>query len=246
VAPNEVGAALRAARVRLDWSREALAYHSGVSWSAIAQIESGRRKDVRLSSLAALAAALGVTVDYLVGTPVSAPLLEHRVLTYGSDDEFVATSSPFFAEGIERSHCLLAVATKPKLALMRDSLGDNAKFVEFADWADWYRSPNVALNGYRDFLTQKRESGVSWVRVVAEAGWSGDTDTEIATWTRYESLVNLAFASAPVTFICTYDEQAFPEDVVTEANRTHPRVAHGSEATTSAAYQEPEDFLLNV
>ena len=57
---SRLGESLKAARARAGWSREALAYHSGVSWSAIAQIESGRRNDVRLSSLSALAEALGV------------------------------------------------------------------------------------------------------------------------------------------------------------------------------------------
>ena len=56
---SRIAATLKTARDRLGWSREALAYHSGVSWSAISQIESGRRKDVRLTSLSALADALG-------------------------------------------------------------------------------------------------------------------------------------------------------------------------------------------
>lgn len=56
---SRVGAALRLARVRVGWSREALAYHSGMSGAAIAQIESGRRQDIRLSTLAALAGAWG-------------------------------------------------------------------------------------------------------------------------------------------------------------------------------------------
>src|SRR3977135_4205548 len=89
VALSEIGTSLRAARERVGMTREALAYHSGVSWAAIAQIESGRRKDVRLSSLTALADALGVSVDYLLGkTATFTPqLFEHRVLTYGSDQE---------------------------------------------------------------------------------------------------------------------------------------------------------------
>jgi transcriptional regulator with XRE-family HTH domain len=235
------------ARTRLGWSREALAYHSGVSWSAIAQIESGRRKDVRLSSLSALAEALDVSVDYLVGTTTTpAPLFEHRVLTYGSDDEYTAAAIPYLEEGIERSHCLLAVATKPKIGLLRDSLGDNAKHVEFGDWSDWYRSPGSALNAYREFVAKKRAAGVPWIRVVGEAGWSGDTDAEIARWTRYESLVNLAFASSPATIVCTYDEQAFPAAVVVNARRTHPHVTAGSDTTASSTYQEPEDFLLDA
>ena len=40
VAASRIGHSLRAARARAGFTREALAYHSGVSWSAIAQIES--------------------------------------------------------------------------------------------------------------------------------------------------------------------------------------------------------------
>src|ERR1700738_2780915 len=67
VASSQVGRTLRSARERAGWSREALAHHSGLSWAAIAQIESGRRREVRLGSLVALANALAVSVDYLVG-----------------------------------------------------------------------------------------------------------------------------------------------------------------------------------
>jgi transcriptional regulator with XRE-family HTH domain len=215
-----------------------------VSWSAIAQIESGRRKDVRLSSLSALADALHVSVDYLVGTATTPRLFEHRALMYGSDDGFIAAAIPYLAEGIDRSDRVLAVTEQPKIDLLRDALGDDAEHVEFADWADWYGSPQEALTRYGAFLSQKLEAGAVWIRVIAEAAWSGDTEAEIATWTRYESLVNLAFASSPATIVCTYDERSFAEDVVADARRTHPSVVHGVDATTNPDYRSPEDFLL--
>ena len=59
---------VRSARERVGWSREALAYHSGLSGAAIAQIESGRRREVRVTTLLALSRALEVSVDYLVGS----------------------------------------------------------------------------------------------------------------------------------------------------------------------------------
>jgi transcriptional regulator with XRE-family HTH domain len=154
---------LKAARARLGWSRETLAHHSGVSWSAIAQIESGRRKDVRLSSLSALAEALGVSVDYLIGsaTATAPRLLEHRLLTYGSDDEYLAAATPFFAEGMERSDCLLAVTTGEQAGILRDSLGDHADLVEFADSTEWYRTPNTAMDGYRTFVNEKLAGGAA-------------------------------------------------------------------------------------
>ncbi|MCU1676331.1 MAG: sensor protein [Frankiales bacterium] len=61
-----IAEALRQARMRRGWTREDLAHHSGVSYGAIAQIEAGRRTDVRLRSLVALADALDVSVDALL------------------------------------------------------------------------------------------------------------------------------------------------------------------------------------
>jgi transcriptional regulator with XRE-family HTH domain len=237
---------LKAARARLGWSRETLAHHSGVSWSAIAQIESGRRRDVRLSSLSALAKALGVSVDYLIGATAPPSLLEHRVLIYGSDEEYLAAAIPFFAEGMERSDRLLAVASEEQTELLRDSLEDRADHVEFADSADWYRSPGAALNGYRTFVDEKLEAGAVWIRILGEPVWAGRSGAEIAAWTRYESFLNLSFASSPATIVCPYDTRSLPEEVVANARRTHPSVAHGNEATASPAYRGPEDLLIDL
>jgi transcriptional regulator with XRE-family HTH domain len=245
MAASGIGAALRSARSRLGWSREALAYRSGVSWSAIAQIESGRRKDVRLTSLVALAQALGVSVDYLIGAAGEVPrLFDHRVLSYGSDDEFEAAAVPYLLEGIAHSDCVLAITSEQKTRLLRRALGDQAAGVEFAGWDEWYTSPAAALHHYEEFLAAASARGVSWIRVVAEAGWSGQSTVEIAGWTRYESLVNLAFGSSPATILCTYDKRTFPAQALQDVYSTHPVIAVGGEVLASDAYQEPADFLL--
>jgi transcriptional regulator with XRE-family HTH domain len=244
---SRIGNTLKAARGRLGWSRETLAHHSGVSWSAIAQIESGRRKDVRSSSLAALANALGVSVDYLIGTAAATTSqpFDHRLLMYRSDEDFLAGAIPFFSEGIEEpSQYLLAVTTEAKTDLLREGLDGRSEHVEFANWAEWYRSPDAALHGYRRLVKEKFDAGAAWIRIVAEAAWAGDAD-EIAAWTRYESLVNLAFASSPATIVCTYDEEALPEDVIADARLTHPELAHGSAATGNESYRGPEQFLVD-
>jgi transcriptional regulator with XRE-family HTH domain len=245
VVGTRTGASVRAARERLGWSRETLAHHSGVSWSAIAQIESGRRKDVRLSSLSALASALNVTVDFLVGA-APRPLLEHRVLTYGSDEELLEAATPFLAEGIERSDALLAVTAGPRIELLRDSLADDAQHVEFADSADWYRSPDAALDRYRTFVADRFEAGAAWVRIVGEPVWTGRSPAEVVTWTRYESILNLSMASSPATVVCPYDARAVPADVIANAGRTHPEVVHGTEVQPSSSYRDPEALLLGL
>lgn len=245
---SRIAESLRAARTRVGWSRETLAHHSGVSWSAISQIESGRRRDVRSSSLSALAKALGVSVDYLIGSAAAAAapqLLEHRLLTYGSDDEYLAAATPFFAEGMERSECLLAVTTKEQTELLRDALEDRADHVEFADSSDWYRSPNTAMRGYRTFVNEKLEAGADWIRIMGEISVKGRSDAEMAAWSRYETIINLAFAASPATIVCTYDDRTWGESAITDASLTHPEAARGTEAVANPAYREPEELLLD-
>ncbi len=244
---SRIGQSLKSARERLGWNREALAYQSGLSVAAIAQIESGRRQEVRASSLLALANALGVSVDYLVGgrATVSPALLKHRVLEYGSDDEYLAATIPFLMEGIARSDCVLTVTARRYMNLVRDALGDNAQHVEFLDASEWYSSLSNAASGYRAFLTERFERGAPWIRIVGEPVWAGRSETQLAEWFRYESIINVAFASSPATIVCTYDTRSVPESVLSNARRTHPEVA-GADLITNPSYANPEDFLLNL
>ena len=243
---SRIADSLKAARTRLGWTRETLAHHSGISWSAIAQIESGRRRDVRLGTLSALAEALGVSVDYLIGNPatIGQPLFEHRVLPYASDGDLLSTAVPFLAEGIDRSDALMTVMPKERNRLIRDNLDGASPQVEFVDAADWYTSPGAALDRYRVFLKERLDAGAVWIRVVGELPLVGRSRAEIAAWTRYESIVNLAFASAPATIICTYDTEALPDGVVAGAHRAHPSIADGSLGTANPSYRDAEELLL--
>jgi transcriptional regulator with XRE-family HTH domain len=244
---SRLGTSLKSARGRLGWSREDLAHRSGLSWAAITQIESGRRREVRASTLAALATALGVSVDYLLGSPaaVSPGLLDHRLATYSTDDEYVASAVPFIEEGIEREDCVLAVTAKRHAGLLHDALGDRAPNVEFLDASIWYRSLQSAASGYRTFVNERFERGAPWVRIIGEPVWTGQSDAELAAWFRYEALINLSFASSPATVVCTYDTRRLPETAIENARRTHPEVTSAGAVTVSPAYREPEDVFLN-
>lgn len=246
MAPSRIGGSLRSARERKGWTREALAYHSGLSWAAIAQIESGRRQQVRVSSLVALASALGVSVDYLVGgdATISPQLLGHRVLVYGSDDEYLEAAVPFLLEGLARSEAVLTVPTKHQVDLLHDALGDDAQRIEFLDSAEWYRSLRDAADGYLSVVKERFERGAPWIRIVAEAVWAGRSEAGVAEWFTYESLVNLALASSPATIVCSYDGRTLPDRVLADAHRTHPELVAAGDHTPNLAYREPLDFVL--
>jgi transcriptional regulator with XRE-family HTH domain len=248
MADSAIGSSLKAARERRGWSREALAYHSGVSWSAISQIEAGRRVDVRLSSLSALAGALGVTTDYLGGSIAAGPppLLEHRVLLYESDDEYAAAVGPFLREGVERSDALLVVTTQRLLKLVRRELGADVKRGKLLDSADWYSTPLETLRRYRGFVDDSLKAGFKWVRIVGEPVWAGRSAAEVREWSRYESIINLSLAAAPATILCPYDSRSVPANVMHDAECTHSEFAHAGGSTPSPSYRQPEDFLLRL
>src|ERR1700686_3677208 len=134
-----IGPRVRAARERLGWTREALAFHAGVIWSAIAQVESGRRTNLRPSTLAALSRPLGVSIDYLVDGSQSPPtMLDHSAFHYDEDDQFAPTMGPSYAEGNKPSEATLAVTTHRNIDLLSYHLGNNARSVDFIHSSTFY------------------------------------------------------------------------------------------------------------
>jgi transcriptional regulator with XRE-family HTH domain len=234
-----------AARERLGWSREALAFHSGISWSGIAQVESGRRRNLRPDTLSALAGALGVTIDYLVGGGRSSTvMLDHKALLYGADDQLANTAGPFLEEGVARSEAVLAVTTKENIELLREQLGPAAERVDFIESGTWYTTPASALDGFKAFSSAKLEGGARWIRILGEPIWAGKPDAEVLLWTRYESLLNLVFAAWPLTILCPYDERSVQPEIATQAHVTHPCTIGHEGTAVSDDYAAPGALIL--
>jgi transcriptional regulator with XRE-family HTH domain len=228
-------------------SREALAAQAGVSYGAVAQIETGRRTDIRLTTMTALAQALGVSVDYLVGQPTLVePTLEHSAFLYASDSDFVEQSVGYLTDARDRDEPAMAVASARHLKLLRDALPPKQREgVEFADATSWYRSPGIALRAYREFVADHLDGGARWVRIIGEFT-AGKTKAEVEAWTRYEALFNVVFSTVPVTVVCAYDTRVTSRTMLTRVQRTHLTVFGGAAGAPSRAqYADPESILLN-
>jgi len=235
---------VRAARERLGWRREELAFHSGMSWSGIAQVESGRRKNLRPGTLSALANALGVTVDYLVsGRPAATTMLDHSAFPYASDEELVNTAGNFLAAGVERSEAALALTTRENIELLQKRLGRDAGRVDFVESATWLTEPASALAAITAFSRAKLDGGAPWIRFLGEPIWEGRSDSEVRLWTRFESLVNLVFSGWPMTIVCPYDERSVRPEITRQARLTHPHIVERGEVVRSADYADPGEFI---
>jgi transcriptional regulator with XRE-family HTH domain len=242
-----IGSRVRAARERLGWTREALAFHSGVSWSAIAQVESGRRTNLRPSTLAALSRPLGVSIDYLVDGNLRRPtMLDHSAFPYRAEDQFQTTMGSFLAEGVERSEAILAVTTGPNIELLREHLGGDAGSVEFVDSSSFLTTPIAALEAFKAFSDTKLERGATWIRILGEPRWAERSDVEVRLWTRFESLFNLVFAASPMTVACPYDERSVAPEILRQAQLTHPHTVGEQGITQSPEYTDPRRFALEL
>lgn len=240
-----IGRRVRAARGRLGCTREELAIASGLSWAAIAQIESGRRASPRPATLSALAKALGVSIDYLVdGGSVTSPMLVHAALLYDSDEAFADATAGFVREGLQRSEPVLAVTTKRNAGLLRDRLGGGSERLQLEDSRRWLQTPEGALASFQEFVAARLADGAAWTRIIGEPLWVGRSAAEVRLWTRFESLVNVAFAATPLTFLCPYDERALDPAVIEQARSTHPRVIAAGEMAESATYRDPVGFAI--
>jgi transcriptional regulator with XRE-family HTH domain len=224
-------------------SRESLAVQSGVSWSAIAQIEAGRRPNPRAETIAALSHGLGVTADHLLGAP-TASLLHHQALIYRDHADFVATAGPFVRAGLTSNDATLVVTTPGNIEALRSELGDVDR-VRFAVSADWYVSPRAAFTGYRQFAEAALADGAPWLRVIGEPVWSGLSDEHVARWARYESLLNLSFASYPLTLACPYNKAILPPEVLDHAEMTHSQSISGDGTRDNDRYSDPSEYCLN-
>jgi anti-sigma regulatory factor (Ser/Thr protein kinase) len=161
---------------------------------------------------------------------------------YSSGEEFVSAAVPFIQAGIARSEPVFVVTNPPKLALVRDALGDAAEGVSFGDHANWYDVPARRLNEFYRLYRQWQRAGVSRIRVIGEPVWTDCSDAQVHEWKRFESLANLAYAGLPVLALCPYDTHALPPSVVADAYRTHPEVLSGSKREPSLQFIDPAAF----
>ncbi|MEU4547383.1 sensor histidine kinase [Nonomuraea dietziae] len=167
--------------------------------------------------------------------------LIHHALIYGSDQEFLAATLPFCLDGLAAGDRVLAVTTPANIDLLTGALDTAATEVEFVEAGDWYHAPGRTLAAYGHYVDDHKRRHPR-VRVIGEPLWHGRTPAEQAEWTRYESVINAAFAASPAWIVCPYDERALPEQIVADARRTHPDLMSGPAWQASPAYTDPAAF----
>ena len=169
--------------------------------------------------------------------------LIHRAMLHTGEDTYLQATLPFLREGLDAGEAVLVVAPEPAAALLRRALGPAAETVGFRDASHWYSQPTRTIAAYSSFI---EDHPGARIRVLAEPGWECGTPAEIAEWTRYESIVNEAFAPVDASVLCLYDRRTTASDVLDGVLRTHPELLGDRGPHANDAYRAPSEIYAEV
>jgi anti-sigma regulatory factor (Ser/Thr protein kinase) len=163
----------------------------------------------------------------------------HEALFYAGDEEYLAGTVAFVHAGLEAGEAMMVAVPGPRLELLRGSLDGVGERVRFVDMREFGRNPARLIPAWRDFLNPNLAAGRA-VRGIGEPIWAGRTAAELEECRRHESLLNLAFAEVPaLTLMCPYDTARLGDEVLSEAEHSHPAVSGCRSRST--AYALPDD-----
>ena len=174
--------------------------------------------------------------DTAVDDPIPwAHSFQHEALMYAGLDDFLAGTVPFLIEGLEHDEPMLVAVPGARLEALKDHFRADLDRLSFADMEAIGRNPAHIIPAWHDFL-QRNGGGAHPVRGIGEPIWAGRSATELVECQRHESLLNVAFAhSGSWRLLCPYDVDGLPDEVIEEAQRSHPWVssADGARANSS-------------
>jgi len=163
----------------------------------------------------------------------------HEAFLYSGLPEFLSGTLSFIRRAVSAGDPVLVVVSAPKLDLLRQQLGAEAAHVAFADMADVGDNPARIIAQWQAFV--QGNAGDAQLCGIGEPVHPGRSPSEVAECQLHEALLNVAFdAATPLWLLCPYDIEALAADVIDQAQRTHPFVAHGDQRQASSAF-EPID-----
>jgi anti-sigma regulatory factor (Ser/Thr protein kinase) len=168
----------------------------------------------------------------------------HQALIYGSDDEFVDASLRFVEEAMALREPALVAAHERNLENLRDALGGTSAGVTLVSVEHWYETSARTRDKFDSWVVEQINGGRG--RLIAEPPWSTGHGAQLRDWARHESVLNVAFADYPLTFLCPYDARVLPDEAIDHAQATHPEIVGVDGASASPNYENPRDFCRRL
>ena len=151
----------------------------------------------------------------------------HEALFYRDQKEYLDGLRRFLAPAFAAGEPVAIAVPKPKFGLARVVL-NGAEDSELLDMEELGRNPGRIIPAVEKLLHKHRSRRLHYV---GEPIWPGRSRAEIREAVRHEALINVAWPEANVRVLCPYDVKGLDDDVLLSAERTHPTLVSGGEAS---------------
>lgn len=104
-------------------------------------------------------------------------------------------------------------------------------------------SPDQAVRAWQSAAETAVTEGHAGLRLVSDMSWALRSASTLAQLAEYEARAGQCFAGASINALCHYNQHRFPEEILLDALRTHPRVALGGNVHDNLFHLPPDLFL---
>lgn len=159
----------------------------------------------------------------------------HVALFYRGAEDYADGVMRFVEPALAADEPVAIAVPSVHTELLRARLSAAAD-VEFLDMVELGRNPARIIPAVETMLARDPERLLHYV---GEPIWQGRSPAEIREATKHEALINLAWPGAQIRVLCPYDAEGLPDQVLADAERTHPSLIRDCRLTTSPAYTGP-------
>ena len=159
--------------------------------------------------------------------------LDHLAFLYDDEREYLSCLAAFVRAGLRNAEPVFVAVPGRRAALLREQLGGESPQLRYGAMAETGRNPARLIPELYAFI---EEHPGQRVRYIGESVWPGRSDAELCEATRHEALLNLAFATTPVSIMCPYDVRSLATDVVGRVQHTHPAILQDGQTQRATGY----------
>jgi len=161
------------------------------------------------------------------------PTEAHQALFYRDADEYLEGIFDFINPALDRQEPVAIAVPEPRLRLLEAELGERAASVELFDMFELGRNPGRIIPAVLGMID--RHAGRP-LRCVGEPIWRGRSPEEVREAVRHEALINIAWPDADIGVLCPYDVGGLDDQVLRDAEATHPGLVWARRLEPSSAY----------
>jgi PAS domain S-box-containing protein len=180
----------------------------------------------------------------------------HLTLIYESKEELFASALPFLQAGLENGEYCIYINSETPQALLLDAMdtadfnfkaardaGDLSVLTEdeaFLQNGEF--DPERMIESLKKLTVKMDKEGYKGLRIAGETTWALEDNQRIDHLVEFEESINNFFQDHDCNFLCIYNRDQFPAEVLEKVIRTHPQLVFDGTVIHNFYYVPPDKY----